>query len=83
MADAGRTGQVRRMTHQGMGTDDAGSKGEECKEPLGCLAGLPRVVTPFSELGKAAQRAGLEHAPFEAPSGEESGSIWPPYGIRA
>ena len=61
-------------------TDDAGSKGEECKEPLGGLAGLPWVVTPFPELGKAAQRAGLGHAPFEASLGRSSVAFDPHVG---
>ena len=80
MAEAGRRGQVQRTTRQDMVTDDAGSKGEECKEPLGGLAGLPWVVTPFPELGKAAQRAGLGHAPFKAPLGRSSIAFDPHVG---
>lgn len=41
---------------QDMVTDDAENKdGEECKVPLGCLAGPPYLVTLFTELRKAAK----------------------------
>lgn len=71
MAEAWRRGQE---IGQDMVTDDAENKdGEERKVPLGCLAGPPYLVTLFTELRKAAKRAGLGklkewgfgYAPFE------------------